>query len=194
MCAFRASKEMPLVPRWECRTLFSLVAYRMCGSNAYKFCQKIIGDGGKPWPRDEAHRLARIRLDIPNSVDTEWKINVLKSTASPPIRLRSQLHRLASETRDTARQVFAHRGHITPVSGLRPNAVTDTWQVRRSAKGTSYRITRDHDLVASILNRAGSLKADILALLRLIEETVNCIESVSSNRLSNLMCCFYERT
>lgn len=131
-----------------------------------------LGDGGKPWPRDEAHRLARIQLDIPNNADTEWKINVLKSTANPPVRLRPQLHRLASETRNLARRVFAHRGHITPVSGPRSNAVAETWQVRRSAQGTSYRIARDHDLVASILNRAGSLKPDILALLRLIEETV----------------------
>lgn len=131
-----------------------------------------LGDGGKPWQRDEAHRLARIRLDIPNSADAEWKINVLKSTASPPVRLRSQLHRLASETRENARRVFAHRGHITPVTGRRSNAVAEAWQVRRSAQGTSYRIARDHDLVASILSRAGSLKPDILALLRLIEETV----------------------
>ena len=131
-----------------------------------------LGDGGKPWLRDEAHRLARIRLDIPNSADVDWKINVLKSTASPPVRLRSQLHRLAVETRNTARQVFAHRGHITPATGMRSNAVAEAWQVRRSAQGTSYRIARDHDLVASILNRAGALKPDLLALLRLIEETV----------------------
>ena len=131
-----------------------------------------LGDGGKPWPRDEAHRLARIRLDIPNSADADWKINVLKSTASPPVRLRSQLHRLASETRNTARKVFAHRGHITQVTGTRPNALKEAWQARRSAQGTSYRIARDHDLVASVLNRAGPLKPDILALLRLIEETV----------------------
>lgn len=131
-----------------------------------------LGDGGKPWLRDEAHRLARIRLDIPNSADSEWKINVLKSTASPPVRLRPQLHRLASETRETARRVFAHRGHVTPVMGARSNAVAEAWNVRRSTQGTSYRIAREHDLVASILERAGPLKADILALLRLIEETV----------------------
>ncbi|TGR23336.1 MULTISPECIES: ATP-binding protein [unclassified Mesorhizobium] len=131
-----------------------------------------LGDGGKPWPRDEAHRLARIRLDIPNSADAEWKINVLKSMASPPVRLRYQLHRLASETRDTAKRVFAHRGHVTSASSGRSNALAEAWQVRRSTQGTSYRIARDHDLVASILDRAGPLKADILALLRLIEETV----------------------
>jgi hypothetical protein len=131
-----------------------------------------LGDGGKPWPRDEAHRLARIRLDIPNSADAEWKINVLKSTASPPVLLRPQLHRLASETRATARRVFAHRGYISTTTVARPNALVEAWQVRRSAQGTSYRIARDQDLVASILERAGPLKPDILALLRLIEETV----------------------
>ncbi|MBE1237992.1 ATP-binding protein [Phaeovibrio sulfidiphilus] len=131
-----------------------------------------LGDGGKPWPRDEAHRLARIQLDIPNSADADWKINILKSTASPPVRLRPHLHRLATETRHKARQVFACRGHLTPASGTRSNAVADAWQVRRSAHGTSYRIARDHDLVVSILNRAGPLKPDILALLRLVEESV----------------------
>ena len=131
-----------------------------------------LGDGGKPWPRDEAHRLARIRLDIPNSADAEWKINVLKSTASPPVRLRPQLHRLASETRNTARRVFAHRGHVTPAAGSRSNSLPEAWQVRRSTNGTSYRIARKHDLVASIFDRAGPLKTDLLALLRLLEETV----------------------
>ncbi len=131
-----------------------------------------LGDGGKAWPRDEAHRLARIRLDIPNTADTDWKINVLKSTASPPVRLRKQLHRLATDTRTQARKVFAHRGHIMPASTGRPNALVDAWEVKRSTKGTFYRIARDNDLVASVLDRAGSLKPDILAMLRLIEETV----------------------
>jgi hypothetical protein len=131
-----------------------------------------LGDGNRSWLRDEAHRLARIRLDIPNNADADWKINVLKSTASPPVKLRPQLHRLASETRSKARQVFAHRGHIAPVSGTRSNGLTEVWQVRRSTQGTSYRLARDHDLIASIISRAGSLKSEILALLRLIEETV----------------------
>ncbi|MDD2868652.1 ATP-binding protein [Neomegalonema sp.] len=132
-----------------------------------------LGEGGRPWPRDEAHRLARIRLDIPNDADAEWKINVLKSAASPPVRLRAQLHRLASETRETARRVFAWRGRLSPASGGGgPQALTELWQVRRSPRGASYRIARDHDLLASILDRAGPLKPDLLALLRLIEETV----------------------
>lgn len=131
-----------------------------------------LGDSGKLWHRDEAHRLARIRLDIPNSADAEWKINVIKSTSSPPVRLQRQLRQLAYETREIAKLALARRSHIAPVGGSRSNALVDVWQARHSAQGTSYRIFRNHDLVASILQRAGPVKPDILSLFRLIEETV----------------------
>lgn len=131
-----------------------------------------LGERGRSWTRDEAHRLARIRLDIPNSADAEWKINVLKSTASPPVKLRDQLKRIATETREKARMVFAHRGRLVPSASAKVGGMPDLWEAVKSRKATSYRISREHDLVASLLDRAGPLKGDILALLRLIEETV----------------------
>lgn len=131
-----------------------------------------LGERGRRWMRDEPHRLARVRLDIPNSADAEWKINILKSTASVPVRLRPQLIRLASETREIARRVFAHRGRIITRGRDAGGGLPDVWAVRHSTKGISYHISREHDLVAAILGRAGSMKPDILSLLRLIEETV----------------------
>ena len=47
---------------------------------------------------EEAHRLARIRLDIPNSADGEWKIDIRKSTARPPAALRQDLTHLMEDT------------------------------------------------------------------------------------------------
>ena len=38
--------------------------------------------------KDETHRLARIRLDIPNDADIDWKIDIRKSMARPPVSLR----------------------------------------------------------------------------------------------------------
>lgn len=129
-----------------------------------------LGERGRKWTRDEAHRLARIRLDIPNSADAEWKINILKSTASPPVRLRSQLQQIAMDTRDRARKVFAHRGHLM-TSGS-SGALPDVWNAMKTRNGTSYRISRDHPLIANLLDQAGPLKKDITSLLRMIEETV----------------------
>jgi len=60
---------------------------------------------GRAWSKDEAHRLARLRLDIPNLADSDWKLDIRKSSAHPPVWLRSQLTRLAEEARDRARRV-----------------------------------------------------------------------------------------
>lgn len=131
-----------------------------------------LGERGRAWTRDEPHRLARIRLDIPNSADSEWKINILKSTASVPLRLRPQLQRIAAETRERARLVFAHRGRVLPSVSGKAGGMPDLWNAVKTRTGTAYRISREHDLVASLLDRAGPLKADIQALLRMVEETV----------------------
>lgn len=125
---------------------------------------------GRSLTRDEPHRLARIRLDIPNSADAEWKIDIRKSSARPPVRFRKQLLRLALETRDKARQVFAHRGQWNPTATNKP--VAEAWVAEKSRGSTRYRISRSHEAVVSLLDRAGPFATDLETLLRIIEETV----------------------
>ncbi len=68
-------------------------------------------DSEVPGPtKDETHRLARIRLDIPNDADIDWKIDIRKSMARPPVSLRPWLTQLAQSTRDRAVRTFAKRG------------------------------------------------------------------------------------
>ncbi len=131
-----------------------------------------LGDGGRTWTRDEPHRLARIRLDILNSEDVDWKIDVRKSTATPPSRLRRQLIRLVGEARTEARRAFAGRGVPLRNETRDEQRLPDTWSTVRTASGTSYKVAREHALVASILDRAGPLKPDLLALFRVLEETL----------------------
>lgn len=131
-----------------------------------------LGDRGRTWTKDEPYRLGRIRVDISNSADADWKINVLKSTASPPVSLRPYLRRLGTETRERARRVFAHRGRLTPISSGPTGGLPDAWLARKGPHGTSYRISRDHDLVRAVIDRAGPLRRDLEAMLKLIEETV----------------------
>lgn len=132
-----------------------------------------LGERGRQWTKDEPHRLARIRLDIPNNVDGDWNINVIKSTASPPVKLKPQLYRLAQETRETARSVFAFRGRLVDDQNGREGAVPDIWKViRKSSGATSYKLSREHDLYRSVIAKAGPLAKDIEALLRLVEGTV----------------------
>jgi hypothetical protein len=124
----------------------------------------------KEWIREEAHRLARIRLDIPNTADAEWKIDVRKSTARPPVSLKPWLTQLGENTRERARRVFAYRGSPTPIQGSTP--VEQAWRVERVKAGIRYRIDGKHPSVAAVLDSAGELQPLVKAMLRVIEETV----------------------
>ncbi len=124
----------------------------------------------RAWNREEAHRLARIRLDIPNTADAEWKIDVRKSTARPPVSLRPWLTNLAENTRERARHVFAYRGSPAPAQGNVP--IEQAWRVERVKAGMRYRIDEAHPSVAAVLAGAGALQPLIKSMLRVIEETV----------------------
>jgi hypothetical protein len=125
---------------------------------------------GRGWTKDEAHRLARIRLDIPNSVDAAWKIDIRKSTARPPVEIRAWLAKLADETRMRARRAFALRGKAPRTrSG---EEVSQVWQSQHFSGGMRYRIDTSHPAVRAVLDDARGLAPQVLAMLRVIEETV----------------------
>lgn len=126
---------------------------------------------GRAWNREEPQRLARIRLDIPNTADAIWKIDVKKSTARPPVAVRPWLTKLAEDTRERARRVFAFRG--TPMPGPGGLKVEQqAWRVERLKGGVRYRIDEGHPAVAAVIESVGG-KADLVrAMLRVVEETV----------------------
>lgn len=125
---------------------------------------------GRAWTREESHRLARIRVDIPNTADHEWKIDIRKSMARPPVALRSKLMRLAEDTRARARRVFAHRGQVQRLPGQ--SEVNEVWEATHSKTGTRYRVSLEHPAVAAVLAEAGELSPSIRAMIRVIEETI----------------------
>jgi hypothetical protein len=125
---------------------------------------------GRAWTKEEAHRLARIRLDIPNTADADWKINILKSTARAPVKFRDQLIHLAEDTRRRARRVFAHR--VEPRSSKSNETVKQAWCAEHNSKGIRYRIDEEHPCIKAVLEEAGSFAPQIRAMLKIIEETV----------------------
>jgi hypothetical protein len=129
-----------------------------------------LGHGGRAWNREEPFRLARLRLDIPNTADAEWKIDIRKSTARPPVALRSWLIRIAEDTRDRARRVFAFRG--APVMGPGKSPVAAAWRAESTKAGMRYRIDVSHPAVASVLESNVQAHELVKAMLRVIEETV----------------------
>jgi hypothetical protein len=125
---------------------------------------------GRAWNREEAYRLARIQLDIPNTADAAWKIDIRKSTARPPVALRPWLTKLAEDTRERARRVFAYRA--TPQASRGAAPVELAWRTEHTKAGVKYRIDESHSAVAAVLGACAGQAQLVRAMLRVVEETV----------------------
>lgn len=127
---------------------------------------------GKSWPKEEQYKLARISIDIPNSLDLEWSLDVKKSTARPPAYLRARLTGLAEKVRYDAKKVFTHRGEYGPRATNSPTIIERPWLSKERNGHLVYKINRSHPLIQYVIARLGPMASDLDALLRLIEETV----------------------
>lgn len=114
---------------------------------------------------EEHYKLARIRLDIPNSMDHLWHLDVKKAHATPPPQIRERLTGLAQGVREDARSVFAHRGRY----GTRPrkDELQRPWKPGKRGGRVVYRIDRDHPLVQAVMAEAGSKRSVLETMLRI---------------------------
>jgi len=120
--------------------------------------------------RKEDHfKLARIQLDIPNSMDAEWEIDVKKSRAAPPAAVRQKLRQLAELTRRDAAAIYRHRG--TRIVKGSPE-LQRLWTQKVQHGRISYEVSREFPLVQDLIAIGGEVRRKVQALLDLIEETV----------------------
>lgn len=123
---------------------------------------------GLGFQKEEHYKLARIQVDLPNSMDSEWQIDVKKSRAKPPGSLRGDLKRIAKATRERAVQIYRHRGKVTARRATQQDVFL--WQQKSRHGKYFYQINRDHPLIAEAIGSAG--KSVIEPMLRMLEEAV----------------------
>ncbi|MFC1680350.1 ATP-binding protein [Pseudomonadota bacterium] len=131
-----------------------------------------LGLGGRRqgWTKEEHYKLARIRIDIPNRMDSTWQIDVKKSRAKPPDLAAEWLENYAKNVRNEAREAFSHRGRY----GNRPKntEISRLWTSATRSGGQLYRIDRNNPLIKNLLKKSGSMKQELENLFKLLEETV----------------------
>lgn len=131
----------------------------------------LAGDWlGLGFQKEEHYKLARIAIDLPNSMDHEWDIDVRKSRARPPGVLQDDLRRIARITRERAAEVYRHRGKVL----ARKMSESDifVWNKEMKHGRVTFRINREQPLVVDLLQSSQEYRTKVEALLRLIEETI----------------------
>ena len=102
-------------------------------------------------PHGELSQLTRVRVDLPNALDTEWRITVDKSAAQLPPALRKRLREVVSKF--SRRSSSAHRKKGVTIDSSNRTAV---WRRVARHGRISYLINREHPLVERLLGSSAA--------------------------------------
>jgi len=119
--------------------------------------------------KEEHAKLARILIDLPNSLDHDWKLDIRKARARPPAALRPALKRIAQVTRDRAVAIYRHRGKIIDRV---ISADSYVWHHKSKNGVTFFALNREHPLILELLAEPEPVRGRVTRLLRLLEETI----------------------
>ncbi|MFC3199885.1 ATP-binding protein [Parapedobacter deserti] len=89
----------------------------------------------------DAHKLVRIKIDIPNSMDTHWGIDVKKSIARPSETIRNDLKRIISLVIEKGTRPYSVRG-----KKIEDKTVTQFWEIVVSHNKIRFALNESHPM------------------------------------------------
>ena len=116
----------------------------------------------------ELTKLTRVRIDVPTALDTEWHIDVKKSSAQPPHVVREHLRNRIEAIGASSRRVYTKRGTKLTTHNRLP-----VWQRIQDDNEISYRLDPQHPLLAAFADGlTGSTVNEFRRILKLIQVTL----------------------
>jgi len=133
----------------------------------------------------ELSKLARVQVDIPNSLDNLWTLDIKKSTATPPEVVRNNLTSIIDRLAEQSKKTWVFRGKKET-----RDSVVHIWnRFKGKRDGHYYRINRDHPMVAMFANSEPQIRQNIEMLLSTIETSIPLnqlyLDLTSDKRLEN---------
>lgn len=118
--------------------------------------------------KNELNKLARIRVDIPNSLDHIWDIDIKKSTASLPNSIKQNLKFIVKRAIGSSERVYTYQGNK-----LINDEYDHVWELRKTNEETFFKINKELLIYKAFLQSLSIDQAkQFKALIKLIEATV----------------------
>ena len=109
----------------------------------------------------ELTKLARVRIDIPNSLDAAWKIDVRKASVQLPPAVRERLRRIIEPMGAISKRVYTTRGRRL----IEENRIP-VWSRVQNKNQIFYRINAEHPMVVDLLSRLpDETRGDLLRII-----------------------------
>jgi hypothetical protein len=116
----------------------------------------------------ELTKLCRIRVDIPNTMDADWKIDVKKASAQLPFAVRERMRLLVERLTQTSKRTYRGRGQKLVNTEYMP-----VWQRVQKDGAIVYSPDPAHPVFADFSARLPvELQADFASLIGLIGSTI----------------------
>ena len=116
----------------------------------------------------ELTKLARVRIDIPNGMDADWKIDVKKASAQPPSPVRERLRKIVETLGATSKRVYTARGkHLTSQDKM------PVWTRSQNKNQISYGLNPGHPSFRHLLENLDDEQGrEFLRLIDLVESSI----------------------
>lgn len=131
----------------------------------------LAGDWLGLFRKEEHYKLTRIQIELPNTLDAEWQIDIKKSVARPPLIFREQIKAYAMKVRAQAVEVYRHKGkNVKPIVGQK---FVPLWIDHKRGDKWFYKINREHPVIEKVKEEArNEPNKAIEMLIKFIEETI----------------------
>jgi len=131
----------------------------------------------------ELKKHARIRVDIPNSLDDIWGIDVKKQNAVLPALVKNRLKQVVEESLDDSEKVEKHRGRKE--SGSEISFVWNKMKGRENK--VFFEVNQDHILYKELVDTLSSSQQAIFSrLVNEIQTNIPIQDIYIENSLSNI--------
>lgn len=131
----------------------------------------LAGDWLGLFRKEEHYKLTRIQIELSNTLDVEWQIDIKKSVARPPLIFREQIKAYAMKVRAQAVEVYRHKGkNVKPIVGQK---FVPLWIDHKRGDKWFYKINREHPIIEKVKEEArNEPNKAIEMLIKFIEETI----------------------
>ena len=109
-------------------------------------------------------KLSRVQVDIPNSLDDLWTLDIKKSTATPPEEVKRNLSIIIEKISEGSKRTWTYRGKKET-----NDRVIHVWNRLITRDGAVlYEVNHDHPIIAALIDEHPEMKQQIDNLLKQI--------------------------
>lgn len=128
----------------------------------------------------DAHKLVRIKIDIPNDQDHAWGIDIKKSTARPDLEIRKDLKRIIQQVTVKGSRPYTGRGRK-----IEDKSTTRFWELVKDKEEVKFSINRSHPLIENLELNLKEEEQHILNVIMMGLESYLPLDSIVAQLNSN---------